>query len=131
MKEAMITLLVKEAKKAREKAYAPYSDFLVGAALFCEDGNIFSGCNVENASYPAGNCAERTAVYKAVSAGRYAFKAIAIVGGKRGDKLQICPPCGICRQVLAEFCQEDFLIILADEKGYQKYTLGELLPLKF
>ncbi|MEE1313685.1 MAG: cytidine deaminase [Lachnospiraceae bacterium] len=132
MNQAIIALLVKEAKKARRQAYAPYSHFQVGAALLCSDGNIFSGCNIENASYPAGNCAERTAVFKAVSAGRKDFRAIAIAGGKEEGALELCPPCGICRQVLAEFCEKDFQIILVtDDEHYQTYPLEQLLPLSF
>ena len=125
--------LIRAALEAREKAYAPYSRFLVGAALLCEDGTIFTGCNIENASYPAGNCAERTAIFKAVSEGKKDFAAICIVGGREGEPPEYCPPCGICRQVCAEFCDaETFQIILAkNEEEYRTYTLGELLPLGF
>ena len=125
--------LIKAASRAREKAYAPYSHFLVGAALLCEDGTVFTGCNIENASYPAGNCAERTAIFKAVSEGKRNFSVICIVGGREGEEPEICPPCGICRQVCAEFCDADtFRIILAkSETEYKAYTLGELLPLGF
>ncbi|MDO4169621.1 MAG: cytidine deaminase [Lachnospiraceae bacterium] len=132
MKEHQIQLLIEEAIKARDYAYAPYSHFKVGAALLCGDNSIYRGCNVENASYPAGNCAERTAIFKAVSEGKTNFQAIAIVGGKENGKLEYCPPCGICRQVLSEFCEEDFLVILSDnDRDYKQYKLIELLPLQF
>ena len=125
--------LIRAALAARETAYAPYSHFLVGAALLCEDGAVYTGCNIENASYPAGNCAERTAIFKAVSEGKKAFSAICIAGGREGEAPEYCPPCGICRQVCAEFCDADmFRIILAkSEEEYREYTLGELLPLGF
>ena len=95
--------LIEMAFQGRKRAYAPYSRFFVGAALLCEDGSVFLGCNIENASYPAGNCAERTAVFHAVSEGKRRLKAIAIVGGREGQDMDYCPPCGICRQVLREF----------------------------
>ena len=125
--------LIRKAMEARLQAYAPYSRFQVGAALLCTDGTIYTGCNIENASYPAGNCAERTAVFKAVSEGYREFEAICIVGGPEGQDLDFCPPCGICRQVLAEFCDpETFRIILAKSvQEFQTYTLAELLPLSF
>lgn len=124
--------LVQEAFKVREKAYAPYSNFKVGACLEAENGKIYCGCNVENAGYSATNCAERTAFFQAVSDGNKKFCRIAIVGGGvRADK--ICPPCGVCRQVMMEFCDPDtFEIILGKEDGtYQIYLLKELLPLGF
>ena len=124
--------LIAMARQAMERAYAPYSRFQVGAALLCADGSIYTGCNVENASYGATNCAERTAFFKAVSDGKREFTAIAIVGGPHGQIQGLCPPCGICRQVMAEFCQDDFRIILADGAGvYRKAGLSELLPLHF
>ncbi len=125
--------LIGAAFRAREKAYAPYSRFLVGAALLCTDGMVYTGCNIENASYPAGNCAERTAIFKAVSDGKRDFSAICIVGGREEGPVEYCPPCGICRQVCAEFCDAGtFRIILArSETEYREYTLGELLPLGF
>lgn len=129
----METELIRAAMEAQKTAYAPYSHFLVGAALLCRDGTVYTGCNIENASYPAGNCAERTAIFKAVSDGKRDFSAICIVGGPEGETPEYCPPCGICRQVCAEFCDADsFQIILAkSETEYRKYTLGELLPLGF
>ncbi len=125
--------LIRSALAARKTAYAPYSQFLVGAALLCKDGTVYTGCNIENASYPAGNCAERTAIFKAVSEGKKDFSAICIAGGREGEVSEYCPPCGICRQVCAEFCDADtFQIILAkNETEYRIYTLGELLPLGF
>ncbi|MFR8548167.1 MAG: cytidine deaminase [Lachnospiraceae bacterium] len=126
--------LVELALKARAFSYAPYSGFSVGAALLAKDGRIFTGCNVENASYGATNCAERTAVFKAVSEGARAFAAIAIAGGAQDASAdQIASPCGICRQVLAEFCEpQEFLVLLGkDNLTWEEYTLEELLPLSF
>ena len=126
--------LICKALEARQKAYAPYSGFMVGAALLCKDGRIFTGCNIENASYGAANCAERTAFFKAVSEGYREFTAIAIAGGRReAQSLVYCAPCGICRQVMSEFCDPDaFLVILPrSEEDYKSYTLGQLLPLGF
>ena len=125
--------LIRAALGAQKTAYAPYSHFLVGAALLCKDGTIYTGCNIENASYPAGNCAERTAIFKAVSEGKKDFEAICVVGGREGEEPEFCPPCGICRQVCAEFCDaQSFQIILArSETSFKEYTLGELLPLGF
>ncbi|MBO5520871.1 MAG: cytidine deaminase [Eubacterium sp.] len=128
-----IESLIPAALQAQKAAYAPYSHFRVGAALLCKDGTVYTGCNIENASYPAGNCAERTAIFKAVSEGRREFLAICVVGGREGEDPEYCPPCGICRQVCAEFCDADsFQIILAkSENEYTVHTLGELLPLGF
>lgn len=126
--------LMKMAHEARKLAYAPYSDFLVGAALCTKEGEVFTGCNVENASYGASNCAERTAVFKAVSEGEREFLKIAIVGGKRGAKeYPECFPCGICRQVMMEFCDpETFVVLLESEEGeIKRYRLRELLPHAF
>ncbi len=125
--------LIAKAIEARNMAYTPYSHFKVGACLKAKNGRIFQGCNIENSSYPATNCAERTAIFKAVSEGITEFECIVIVGGKEDGTLEICPPCGICRQVMAEFCDPDqFQIILArSEKEYKKYLLKELLPLSF
>lgn len=124
--------LVSLAKKAAEKAYAPYSHFTVGAALLASSGKVYLGCNVENSSYGATNCAERTAFFKAVSEGERDFEMIALVGGKEGNFDSFCTPCGTCRQVMAEFCGEDFKIILGRNDGEVKvYTLKEILPLAF
>lgn len=128
--------LITSAFEARERAYAPYSHFKVGAALLCRSGAVYLGCNIENAAYGPSNCAERTAIFKAVSEGESEFTAIAIVGGPEGKgkgEVGMCAPCGVCRQVMMEFCEpEDFRILLAvSEEEYQEYTLKELLPLGF
>lgn len=129
--------LVKTAIKMQSFSYVPYSHFHVGAALLACDGKVFTGCNVENAAYGPSVCAERTAIFKAVSEGTKKFKAIAIVGGleKEDGNVEIkdyCPPCGVCRQVMAEFCDKDFQIILAKTPDdYKIFTLGELLPQSF
>ena len=123
--------LMEAAARAREFAYSPYSDYCVGAALLAEDGRIFTGCNVENAGYSATNCAERTAVFKAVSEGATRFAAIAVVGGRRGEVSPFCAPCGVCRQVLAEFCPQELEIILGTPEHFTVHTLGELLPFSF
>lgn len=124
--------LMSMAEKAREKTYCPYSDFAVGAALLSKDGTVFTGCNIENASYGPSNCAERTAFFKAVSEGVTDFSAIAIIGAKKGEKGQFCAPCGVCRQVMIEFCKpEEFEIILGTEKEWEVYKLEELLPQSF
>ena len=123
--------LVEKAVKALENSYSPYSGFKVGAALLTKDGRIFVGCNIENASYPAGICAERTALGNAVSAGAGDFLKIAIAGGKNGKITDYCPPCGICRQVLSEFCSEDFEILLYNGKSIKCHRLSELLPQNF
>ena len=129
--------LVQKAIEMTKMSYVPYSHFHVGAALLDKNGKIWTGCNIENATYGATNCAERTAIFKAVSEGVRDFEAIAIVGGPEdadGSPVleDFCPPCGICRQVLSEFCSKDFKIILANKKGEQKlFTLAELLPESF
>ena len=123
--------LMEEAKKARKNAYAPYSNFAVGAALLTEGGALYTGCNIENAAYGPGNCAERTAFFKAVSEGERSFAKIAIVGGAVDcDPVEMCAPCGICRQVMREFCDpESFEILLQDGKGgVVSFTLGQLFP---
>ncbi len=125
-------MLVDTACAAREAAYSPYSGFCVGAALICSDGKIYEGANIENASYGACNCAERTAIFKAVNDGRRDFCAIAVVGAKRGEEISaLCAPCGICRQVMAEFCHADFEVLLYDGKEIKEYTLAALLPESF
>jgi len=124
--------LCQAAIDVRKNCHVPYSHFRVGATLLTSGGRIYTGVNVENASYGATNCAERTAVFKAVSEGETDFAAIAIAGGPEGGDLQYCPPCGMCRQVLAEFCGPDFEVILTDGKGEPRhFTLGELLPESF
>lgn len=128
-----IEKLIREAFQARRMAYTPYSHFQVGAALLTKEGRIYRGCNIENAAYTPTNCAERTAFFKAVSEGVKEFDAICIVGGKDGVLTEYAPPCGVCRQVMMEFCDpETFQIILAtDLEHYDIYTLKELLPLGF
>lgn len=126
--------LIEMAMDARRIAYAPYSKFKVGAALLGNNGVIYMGCNIENASYPATNCAERTAIFSAVAEGQTEFEAIAIVGGNEdASELEYCAPCGICRQVMREFCNpETFEIILARNiDDYKVFTLEELLPMSF
>lgn len=126
--------LLEEAKKARLKAYTPYSNFKVGAAILTKSGKVYLGCNIENATYTPTNCAERTAFFKAVSEGEREFEKIAIVGAKDGeDANEMCAPCGVCRQVMMEFCNpKEFQIILADgENSCRVMTLDELLPCGF
>ena len=124
--------LVERAIEARKMSYSPYSGFCVGAALETEEGEVFLGCNIENAAYGPSVCAERTAFFKAVSEGKKNFAAIAIAGGKRDGELQYCAPCGVCRQVMREFCKDSFKIYLAKSaQDYKEFTLGELLPESF
>lgn len=126
--------LLEEAKKARLKAYTPYSNFKVGAALLTKSGKVYLGCNIENATYTPTNCAERTAFFKAVSEGEREFEKIAIVGAKDGEDANVmCSPCGVCRQVMTEFCDpKEFQIILANgENTCRVMTLEELLPCGF
>ena len=123
--------LMKAAAKAREYSYSPYSGFRVGAALLAKSGKVFTGCNVENAAYSPTNCAERTAVFKAVSEGERSFEKIAIVGGMAETIADFCAPCGVCRQVLAEFCDKDFIFVLGNPDNIKTYTFEEVLPLSF
>lgn len=123
--------LINMALGAMKNAYSPYSRFKVGAALLCADGSVYTGCNVENASFGATNCAERTAVFKAVSEGKRDFEVIAVVGGKDGSVGPYCPPCGVCRQVMSEFARKDFRVLLFDGENVKEHTLAELLPLGF
>ena len=125
--------LVEKSREAMNLSYSPYSHFTVGAALLCDDGTIYQGGNIENASYGAANCAERTAIFKAISEGHRKFKAIAISGGHEKDDTDLCAPCGICRQVMREFCKPDFKIILSANHGQdiKEYTLDEILPESF
>ena len=120
--------LLKQAKNALQNAYAPYSVFRVAAALECADGSIFTGVNIENASYGATLCAERSAFAAAITQGKRDFVRILIIGGKGGEITDFCPPCGICRQVMGEFCKKEFEIILYNGKDYRTYTLTQLLP---
>ena len=123
--------LMNQAIEARKMSYSPYSGFSVGAALLCEDGTVYLGCNIENAAYSPTNCAERTAFFKAISEGKRNFKAIAIVGG--ADKLVPCYPCGVCRQIMSEFCDShQFEVICGDSlDSLEIMKLEELLPKGF
>ena len=125
MDEQRKQTLIKEATDMLDKAYVPYSKFPVGAALSTKDGQIFTGCNIENASYPLTNCAERTAMFKAVSEGQRTFDYLVVTGNTEGP----ISPCGACRQVLVEFCEPDMPVLLTNKKGKVKETtVLELLP---
>lgn len=124
--------LVDRALLAREMSYSPYSGFAVGAALLTRDGKIYTGANIENASYTPTVCAERVAIFSAVHAGERDFAAIAIVGGEKGAPVsRFCPPCGVCRQVMDELCGSDMAVLLYDGTQIREYTLGALLPVRF
>ena len=123
--------LMETAAAAREFSYSPYSGYRVGAALLGKSGKVYGGCNVENAGYTPTNCAERTAIFKAVSEGEREFAAIAVIGGSGETVDPACAPCGVCRQVLAEFCSPDLPVILGSPAHWRVVTLGELLPLAF
>ena len=124
--------LIQLAKEAMERSYSPYSGYKVGAALLCADGSVYQGCNIENAAYSPTVCAERTAIFKAVSEGKRDFTAIAVCGGKNGIITGLFPPCGVCRQVLQEFCPESFPVYLAGpDETFQTLSLGQLLPAAF
>lgn len=131
--EDIIKTLEKEALRMRKMSYAPYSKFKVGAALITKEGKIYTGCNIESVSFSPTCCAERVALFKAVSEGEKNFKGIFIAGGREdNEKLNICYPCGVCRQALLEFCDENFEIYLKDKNGnYKTYKLGELMPYSF
>ena len=133
LKQVVIEKLIETALAQRAFSYTPYSGFKVGAALMAKDGTIYTGCNIENAAYGPSNCAERTAFFKAVSEGVREFRAICVVGGKGESLTEYAAPCGVCRQVMMEFCRpEEFEIILAkNKKEYDVYPLKELLPLGF
>lgn len=128
-----ISDLICAAFSVRKLSYSPYSGFSVGSAVLCDDGDIYSGCNIENSSYPVGICAERTAISKAVSSGKHDFKAIAIVGGISDNSiLEYCQPCGMCRQFLSEFCDKDFVVILAKSQAeYKLISFDEIFPFPF
>lgn len=130
MEKERIIRLIEKAQKAREFSYSPYSNYMVGAAVLTDDGEIYTGCNVENAAYGPTNCAERTAIFKAVSEGKTSFDAIAIVGGKRGGTGDYAAPCGVCRQVMMEFCKPETMqiIVAKNTEEYKLFTLAELMP---
>lgn len=129
LEKSIIFELITKANDARQFSYVPYSGFKVGAALLLNNGEIVTGCNIENAAYGPTNCAERTAIFKAVSEGKRSFRAIAVVGGKNDTVEEFAYPCGVCRQVMKEFCNDDFQIVVAKSVDeYRIYTLSELLP---
>ena len=133
LNKEMIEELIEIAVDMTKMSYSPYSHFRVGAALLAKNGQIYTGCNIENAGYTPSNCAERTAFFKAVSEGVKEFRAIAVVGGPHGELKQLTAPCGVCRQVMMEFCDpRTFQIIMAtDKENYQVMSLEELLPMGF
>lgn len=124
--------LIARALEARANAYCPYSGFAVGAALLCADGTVYAGCNIECASFSPGNCAERTAFFRAVNDGQREFSAIAVAGGPKGQTPDsFCSPCGVCRQVMREFCGPGFEVIMSDGTDLKVMTLDQLLPMAF
>lgn len=130
--DALYQALIDRAKEARLNSYCPYSRFAVGAALLCGDGTVYSGCNIECASLSPGCCAERTAFFRAVNDGQRQFTAIAIAGGPQGQEPDsFCAPCGVCRQVMREFCGPDFEIIMTDGAERKIMTMEEILPMAF
>ena len=128
--DTTLDFLVAEAYKARSFSYSPYSEYRVGASLLCSDGTVYTGCNIENASYSATVCAERVAIFKAISDGKRDFKALCVVGGK-GEKGDFAPPCGVCLQVISEFCSPYFTILLVSGGKTKSYTLADFLPNAF
>lgn len=126
-----IKTLIQTAIDALPNSYAPYSQFHVAAALLCKDGTVYTGNNIENASYTPTVCAERCAFFKAVGDGKREFEAIVICGGLHGVITDYCPPCGVCRQVMREFCGDDFLIYMITPEGCEAHTLAEILPFSF
>lgn len=133
LSQEQVTALFEVATAYRLRAYAPYSHFQVGAALLTKEGKIYGGCNIENAAFSPTNCAERTAFFHAVSEGEKDFAAILIVGGKEGEPPAFCTPCGVCRQVMAEFCNPDDFLILSGEtpETVRQFTMREILPFGF
>ena len=123
--------LMRAAETARKSAYAPYSHFAVGAALLAASGKVYVGCNIENASFTPTVCAERVAFFEAVKNGEREFLAIAVTGGKTNEKPSFCSPCGVCRQVMAEFCHKDFRILLGNAEDFKEYSMASLLPFSF
>jgi len=132
MNDFQIKNLISAALEARRASYSPYSGFSVGAALLTASGEIFGGCNVEVGGHSATCCAERTAIFKAVSQGYRDFTAIAVTGGPDSGPVAGCYPCGVCRQAMAEFCNDDFIVIVAvDDENWRKFHLKELMPYRF
>ena len=116
---------------AMKNSYSPYSEFCVGAALLCKNGTVYTGCNIENAAFSPTVCAERVAIFKAISEGERQFSMIAVAGGTKGTIADGATPCGVCRQVFGEFCSPDFVVLVVNDEGYSRYTLNELLPFSF
>ncbi len=123
--------LIALAREMTRHSYAPYSRFCVGAALLCRDGRVYTGCNIENAAFGPTVCAERVAIFSAVRDGERDFERIAIVGGEEGRITSFTPPCGVCRQVMREFCRDDFIVVLSDGDRIREITLSALLPDSF
>ncbi len=123
--------LMQKANEMRNFSYTPYSHFKVGAVLVTKSGKQYTGCNIENAGYTPTICAERTAFFKAVSEGEREFECIAIVGGREGEISPTCTPCGVCRQVMSEFCDDDFEVILGTPDNFTVYKFSEVMPLRF
>lgn len=123
--------LIRAAYDAMQNSYSPYSNFKVGAALLCKNGKVYTGCNIENSAFTPTVCAERTAFYNAINSGEREFSAIAVIGGKNGEITDRCLPCGVCRQVMAEFCSPDFEIIVAANEEIKTYLLKDILPNSF
>ena len=123
--------LISLAREMTRHSYAPYSRFCVGAALLCRDGRVYTGCNIENAAFGPTVCAERVAIFSAVRDGERDFERIAIVGGEEGRITSFTPPCGVCRQVMREFCRDDFIVVLSDGDRIREITLAALLPDSF
>ena len=131
LEKSMISKLIETAMEQLKFSYTPYSNFKVGASLLTKNGQIYTGCNIENAAYTPTNCAERTAIFKAVSEGVREFDAICIVGGKDGILTEYTAPCGVCRQVMREFCRGDFTLVFYDGEKTAEYTLDEMMPHSF
>ena len=123
--------LISLAREMTRHSYAPYSRFCVGAALLCRDGRVYTGCNIENVAFGPTVCAERVAIFSAVRDGERDFERIAIVGGEEGRITSFTPPCGVCRQVMREFCRDDFIVVLSDGDRIREITLAALLPDSF
>ena len=131
LEKSMISKLIETAMEQLKFSYTPYSNFKVGASLLTKNGQIYTGCNIENAAYTPTNCAERTAIFKAVSEGVREFDTICIVGGKDGILTEYTAPCGVCRQVMREFCRGDFTLVFYDGEKTAEYTLDEMMPHSF
>lgn len=133
MEKELIQSLIDQATGMLKMAYVPYSHYHVGAALLTKDGKVYTGCNIENAAYTPSNCAERTAFFKAISEGEHDFAAIAVIGGANGHPVNYAQPCGVCRQVMMEFCDpETFQVIMAQDRDhYEVHPLQDILPMGF